>query len=78
MYDNDDGCGGCLTLFIIAAIFCWISDNWTTILLVIGAIIAIVAVIAGVKSYQAKAPEREAAWHQADRCRKAGSRGQQL
>ena len=61
MYDNDDGCGGCLTLFIIAAIFCWISDNWTTILLVIGAIIAIVAVIAGVKSYQAKAPEREAA-----------------
>ena len=60
MYDNDDGCGGCLTLLIIAAIFCWISDNWITILLVIGGLIAIVALIAGVKSYQAKAPEREA------------------
>lgn len=58
MYDNNDGCGGCLTLLIIAAIFCWISDNWITILLVIGGLIAIVALIAGVKSYQAKAPER--------------------
>lgn len=61
MYDNnDDGCAGCLTLFIIAAIFCWIEDNWTTILLVIGGIIAIGAIIAGVKAYKAKAPEREA------------------
>ena len=61
MYDNDDGCGGCLTLLIFAAIFCWISDNWVTILLVIGGLIAIGAIIAGVRSYQAKAPEREAA-----------------
>ena len=61
MYDDDYGCGGCLTLLIIAAIFAWISDNWMTILLVIGAIIGIGAIIAGVKSYQAKAPEREAA-----------------
>ena len=62
MYDNnDDGCAGCLTLFIIAAIFCWIEDNWTTILIVIGAIIAIAAIIAGVKIYKSKAPEREAA-----------------
>lgn len=61
MYDDNDGCGGCLTVLIIAAIVCWISDNWVTILLVIGGIIAIVAIIAGVRSYQLKAPEREAA-----------------
>ena len=59
MYDDDyySG-GGCLTLLIIAAIVAWISDNWVTILLVIGGIIAIVALILGIRSYQAKAPER--------------------
>lgn len=62
MFDNNnDGCAGCLTLFIIAAIFCWIEDNWTIILTVIGAIITVVAIIAGIKSYKDKAPEREAA-----------------
>lgn len=62
MYDNyDDGGCGCLTFLIFAAIFCWISDNWTTILLVIGGIIAIAALIIGIMSYAAKAPEREAA-----------------
>ena len=62
MYDDDyySG-GGCLTLLIIAAIVAWISDNWVTILLVIGGIIAIVALILGIRSYKAKASEREAA-----------------
>ena len=62
MYDdNDAGGGGCLTVLIIAAIFAWISDNWVTIVLVIAGIIGLVALILGIRSYQAKKPEREAA-----------------
>ncbi len=62
MYDDDDyGCGGCLTLLIFVGIVCWIEDNWTTILLIIGGLIAITALIIGIKTYRAKAPEREAA-----------------
>ena len=61
MYDDNDAGGGCLTVLIIAAIFAWISDNWVTIVLVIAGIIALAAVILGIRSYQAKKPEREAA-----------------
>ena len=61
MYDDNDLGGGCLTTLIVAAIICWLSDNWATILLVIGAVIALAALITGLKSYNAKAPERQAA-----------------
>ena len=61
MYDDNDAGGGCLTVLIIAAIFAWISDNWVTIVLVIAGIIALVALILGIRAYQAKKPEREAA-----------------
>ena len=62
MYDdNDAGGGGCLTVLIIAAILAWISDNWVTIVLVIAGIIGLVALILGIRAYQAKKPEREAA-----------------
>ena len=62
MYDDyDNGGGGCLAFLIFAAIVCWISENWTTILLVIGGILAIAAVIIAIKSYEARAPLREGA-----------------
>ena len=60
MYNDDDGCGGCLTLFIVCAILCWLTDNWVTILLVVLGIAAIIAAVIGVKSYNDKKPEREA------------------
>lgn len=63
MYDDDDygaGGGGCLLLLLIGAIISWISDNWEIIVLVIVVIIAIAALITYLRSYEAKAPIREA------------------
>lgn len=61
MYDDDYGAGGCLTLLIIVAVVTWISDNWEMILLVVVIFIALGAAISAIRSYNAKAPEREAA-----------------
>ena len=60
MYDDDDGCGGCLGLLIFAAIFVWISEHWIPIVAVIAIIIAIPLIIAGVRRYKEKSAEREA------------------
>ena len=61
MYNDNDGCGGCLTILIIFAVFSWISEYFGVILLaLLGALVA-GAISYAVRSHRAKAPEREAA-----------------